>query len=74
MGENIEEVVTNLGSPVTLVLGMSPSPHVPSGTEPQETMTVPSTDINEDGKVDKSDLLLGSHRAWRNFAHKSTGC
>ena len=27
-GENIEEVVTNLGSPVTLVLGMSPSSHV----------------------------------------------
>ena len=57
-GENIEEVVTNLGSPITLVLGVSPSSHVLSGTEPQETMTVPSTDINEDGKVNKSDLLL----------------
>ena len=57
-GENIEEVVTNLGSPVTLVLGMSPSSHVPGGTGSQETMTVPSTDINKDGKVDKSDLLL----------------
>ena len=54
-GENIEEVVTNLGSPVTLVLGTPPSSHVPG---PQETMTAPSTDINEDGKVNKSDLLL----------------
>lgn len=57
-GENIEEVATDLGSPVTLVLGMSPSSHVPSGTGIQETMTAPSTDINEDGKVNKSDLLL----------------
>lgn len=57
-GENIEEVVTNLGSPGTLVLGMSPSSHVPSGTRSQETMTDSSTDINEDGKINKSDLLL----------------
>ena len=47
-----------MGSLVTLVLGMSPSSHVLSGTGPQETMTAPSTDINEDGKVNKSDLLL----------------
>ncbi len=57
-GENIEEVATNLGNPVTLVLDISLPSHVPSGTGSQETMTTPSADINEDGKVNKSDLLL----------------
>ena len=56
LGENIEDVATNLGSPAILVLGTPLPSDVPSGTDRQEIAT--AADVNQDQKVNKTDLLL----------------
>ena len=56
-GGNIQEVITGVGSPGSIVLGTPSMPPVERDT-PREPVTYASTDVNQDKKVNKTDLLL----------------
>ena len=63
-GENIHDAVRSLSSISAFALGMLPPADMPSTTDDEETTdtSVPivfaAADVNEDGKVNKTDLLL----------------
>ena len=56
-GADIQDVVTGLGSPGSIVLG-TPSMMPVERDTPTEPVTDASTDVNQDKKVNKTDLLL----------------
>ena len=49
---NIQDIVTGLRTPINIVLG------IPSAIDDMGTMASPSADINEDGRINVTDLLL----------------
>ncbi len=59
-GSGDQPVVTSLASPSNIVLGISATPPVPTDTPapPAEPTEVPAADVNQDKKVNKTDLLL----------------
>ena len=59
-GANIQDLVTNLGSPGNIVLGISATPPVPTDTPAPSVEPAGDTtaDVNQDQKVNKTDLLL----------------
>ena len=59
-GSGDQPVVTNLGSPGSIVLGISATDPVPTDTPtpPAEPAGDTAADVNQDKKVNKTDLLL----------------
>ena len=59
-GSGDQSVVTNLGSPSNIVLGISATDPVPTDTPtpPAEPVVDTVADVNQDKKVNKTDLLL----------------
>ena len=59
-GSGDQPVVTNLGSPSNIVLGISATDPVPTDTPtpPAEPVVDTTADVNQDQKINKTDLLL----------------
>ena len=59
-GADIQDLVTDLGSPGSIVLGISATPAIPPDTPapPAEPAGDTAADVNQDKKVNKTDLLL----------------
>ena len=57
-GTNMEDVVSGLASPGSLVLGTSATTPIETPTDPTVPVPYAATDVNQDKKVNKTDLLL----------------